>query len=621
MCRFSRVVAIAAILVSAVAARAEDAFYRIPIRDLTLTEGTLPAPTTGPSWRGQNRRQAMLPRVVLDGPGEAFVVSDQGQFNRWAPFNEILDQGRVCLRAPKGKDVTGRLFVPNADWTEMVAVKFRVPQTSARDESRGAFLDAKQRYFEDLLAQGVPGGAWFRHQQRLTWRERNPNEPGRLPDNAVPGPRWGRPDELARTYALFSGGRAMSENLQLDRVLVQRGGRPAAEDEQTVPIDSLQGITVKELDWKKLIGDAKPELDPLAAKIPADQHVMFFRSYEAASAIAHEADQHGTPVLHLAEPRSEDAQTVARYERQLGISLGGASRLLGPKLVDSIALTGSDAYYRTGTDVAVLMEAKNPGVLAGLLMAQIATVAPLAGKAEPVQGEVAGLAYQGRRSPDRTVSSYVAVLDGAVVVTNSLEQLKRLATVKNGETPSIASLPEYTYFRTRYPRTDADETALLFLSDATIRRWCGPRWRIATSRQVRDIAVLAEMQASQLDLLVRGKVEPGPIHTDLPIADGAKLTLDSSGVTSSVHGTLNFMTPIIEIPIAKVTKNEADAYERWRDGYQRNWTVGFDPIALRVSMKKGSLEADLTVMPLIVRHRISGVHRDLPRRRDGARRR
>jgi hypothetical protein len=59
------------------------------------------------------------------------------------------------------------------------------------------------------------------------------------------------------------------------------------------------------------------------------------------------------------------------------------------------------------------------------------------------------------------------------------------------------------------------------------------------------------------------------------------------------------MTPVAEMPIQKVTKAEAAAYERWRTGYERNWTGVFDPIGIRVGVRRDSLSADLTVMPLI----------------------
>jgi hypothetical protein len=40
-------------------------------------------------------------------------------------------------------------------------------------------------------------------------------------------------------------------------------------------------------------------------------------------------------------------------------------------------------------------------------------------------------------------------------------------------------------------------------------------------------------------------------------------------------------------------------YTRWRDGYQRNWSRFFDPIAVRFTAHKDKLLADVTVMPLI----------------------
>jgi hypothetical protein len=95
-------------------------------------------------------------------------------------------------------------------------------------------------------------------------------------------------------------------------------------------------------------------------------------------------------------------------------------------------------------------------------------------------------------------------------------------------------------------------------------------------------------------------MKPGPIHTDLPILDGGELMLTPSGVRSSTLGGLDFMTPIGEIPLDEVTQAEADSYRAWRDGYQRNWSWGFDPIALRISLNKQKVAADMTVMPLIM---------------------
>jgi len=200
----------------------------------------------------------------------------------------------------------------------------------------------------------------------------------------------------------------------------------------------------------------------------------------AALTMSDETKEAGDLIFQMAEPQSVDARTFPRYQKQMCLTISGIARLLGPKVAQSVALTGSDPYFPTGTDVAVLFEAPDLAMLEQLIMAQVTMKAQGTKEAKPIKGEVAGVAFQGFRSPDRSVCVYVARLDGIVVVTNSPYQIQRLAGVAKGRAPSIASLDEYVFFRDRYPLGDDGETAFLFLSDATIRRWCGPRWRIAT---------------------------------------------------------------------------------------------------------------------------------------------
>jgi hypothetical protein len=581
-----RTICLIAAFSSAGAAIAKDAYYELPLQALKLVDGSLPAMTQNLKWQRYELVPAMQPYATVDGQGEAYVTGRE-------QLNNPFDISRILIRAPEGNDVAGQLVVPNSDLTGMVSLRFTIPSSAANAHAKKAFCHAKIAHYDGLLNRDIPGGAWFRHQIRLAQAELHvqPNQQ-QPPINRWPG---ARSRELTETYDLFTGVRAMSENLQLDRQL-----RPARPDDNAVKIDSLTGITINEIDWKPLIKDANPKLDALAKYIPADQHAVFFPSFAAAMAIADETSQHDTPVLRLAQPRSEDARVVQRYQAQLGLSMSSIARLLGPQFVRSVAATGSDPFFPTGTDVAVLFESPQPTMLENLLASRIALAAALTKGVKPVSGEVAGLKYRGFLSPDRVMSSYIAQFDGAVLVTNSPYQLRRLAETRNDTSKSIAALPEYIFFRTRYLLGDPEETALAFLSDATIRRWCGPRWRIADSRRTRARAVLAELQASQLDALVQKTVNPGPIHTDLPVLDGGELMLTPSGVRSSTLGGLDFMTPIGEIALDEVTQAEADAYRVWRDGYQRNWSWGFDPIALRISLGKGKIAADMTVLPLIL---------------------
>lgn len=580
----------------ATAAFAEDAYYDVRISELELQEQSPagPAELGGGStdWR---QRSARAPYAALDGAGDAFLTI-VGNSANWARLEDWKRDGRIAIRTTDGKAPTGHLYLPNRDESALVIFTFRVPGDKSKPDqaARQVFYAARQNFYQRLLAREIPGAAWFRYQANQAGAQVQPaagevTEAQRRLQNRNAGA-----NELENTFALFSGSRAVSENLQLDRALQLRQ-TPASD----VEIDRLEGITVKEIDWQPLIKDLKPELDPLAASIPADQHAVFFPSFQALVSVADEINRQGTPLMRFVDSRSEDERIKDRYERQLGLPLSLLARLLGGQVIDSVALTGSDPYFFAGTDVALVFEAKQPGVLKTLLLARIGAAVQSQDQVRPVQGKIEGLAYAGFVSPGRQVSSYVAELGRAVVVTNSPAQLAQLAKVHQGKSPAISSLAEYTFFRARYPRGDVNESALLFLSDATIRRWCGPRWRIADSRRVRAAAVLAELQAERLDGLVRGEIQSGPIvgkFTDLDMGD---LRVSSAGVQSSVMGSLEFLTPIVELQIDKATGAEADAYRQWRNQYQTNWRWAFDPIALRLSVEEQRIAADLSVMPLI----------------------
>ena len=63
------------------------------------------------------------------------------------------------------------------------------------------------------------------------------------------------------------------------------------------------------IDWGPLVEGLAPARDELAGWIPEDQHAVLFPSFGAFVEVLDESERHGTPVLDLFEPRSEDAGT------------------------------------------------------------------------------------------------------------------------------------------------------------------------------------------------------------------------------------------------------------------------------------------------------------------------
>jgi hypothetical protein len=250
----------------------------------------------------------------------------------------------------------------------------------------------------------------------------------------------------------------------------------------------------------------------------------------------------------------------------------------------------------------MLFECNDPAAVHQLLAAArgiMTTTARVAGVTK-LKMDIAGVAVSALVSPQREVSSYLAVVQSAVVLSNSPVQMRKIIEASRGESPAMGALDEYRFFRGRYRRGDPSESGLLVITDPAIRRWCGPKWRIGASRRIRAAAELADLHAQHAERLLGEADEAGiPLLAD-PSIDLGSLKLDRGRVQSSIYNTLEFQTPIAELDLRMVTKREKEAYERWRAGYQANWTQGFDPIAVRVSLTPPRMALDLTVMPLIV---------------------
>jgi len=546
-----------------------------------------------PGWLEPSR--IAWPWAKLDGPGDTIVDVPGYDPSAWQP--PVFGEARLVVRTSEPRDVHGVLFVPREGGAERFPFVLRAAEGPVGEQE---FLRARIRRDARLVRRRVPGAAWYRHRIEEDRRA--------LGDTVVEDPvlpLWTRPSEdegeLVLAYDLFSGGRAVSENLQLDRVI------PVGEDDggTSVDVDSLEGITVREFDWGARLPSGEPAIDPLAAVVPADQHAVFFRSFASFVRVLDELAALGEAPLALFEERSSDAGTRGRTERQLALELDAVARALGGLAVRSVALTGSDPYLRTGSDLALLFACDDPDALRAFVRVRQMEAQMAVPETATLGGRLAdGTHWEGVASPSRAVSSYLAELrrppgSGAVVaVANSLVQLERVARTASGESDALGASPELRFFRSRYPLGAADEDALVVLPDAAIRRWCGPRWRIGAARRTRAAALLVDRAVADVDRVMLGAASEG--SADPRFAELGEVSFGPDGVRSSVYGTPSFLTPIAELDLDRVSQREADLYGRWREGYQANWSNFFDPIALSLAVGDEGVRADLTVMPLIL---------------------
>lgn len=453
--------------------------------------------------------------------------------------------------------------------SEIMGFDFKFVPTGETSCTKKQFGEAKQSHYGLLAQRHLPGTAWFKYQA------------GSADEVAESQNRRG--GDLDDTFGIFSGGRAISENLALDRDLILSVG----EDGKTVDLSEIKGITVPAIDWSSRLPEGEVFVDVLSLAVPEDQHAVFSKNLPELLALIERVETQLASSGQNYSVRNPFRKLATRYRKQMGLDVPAIAARLLP--VKSVAITGGDPYFPQGTDIAFVMESDAPELLYKALLKTISAKAGKAG-AEETELEGKGFDYRGFETADRTFSSHVWRMGGIVAVTNSVQQINRLTEVANGEAPALGVTDEYRFFRNRYPLAE-DETAFIFLSDATIRRWAGPELRIAASRRTRAVAALGELTSQALS--------GGEISKDYEPLLG-DIRWNGGCVMSSVYGSLGFITPSSELGIDSATMPEKRAYERWRNGYENGWAQAFDPIAIRLLNEGDSLDIDLSVIPLTV---------------------
>ena len=196
------------------AALAEDVFFRVRLSEMKFADGELPNYRAVPRDGKVRQRVMQTPAdVQLDEAGEAYLQRGDVRSSVFA-WSEPVGQAPVHLviRAAAKRDVSGRLVLPKPDGSGLVAVKFRIPADTAQASAAREFQFAKIEHYERRLMASNIGAAWYRHQIETAHKAL-----GELSQVAPQRGNGNRNNELDRTYDLFSGGRAVSENLQLDR--------------------------------------------------------------------------------------------------------------------------------------------------------------------------------------------------------------------------------------------------------------------------------------------------------------------------------------------------------------------------------------------------------------------
>jgi hypothetical protein len=415
-------------------------------------------------------------------------------------------------------------------------------------------------------------------------------------------------DPEHRLYEISTGADAIAETLQLHRLL-----HPEARDrgDRNIDIDRVRGIEVPPQPFEKMLAGKRPEVEPVAPLIPRDNWYIRFRSIGTFLQASDLLDEWGTNITRTVEVRSRDYQLKERYEKQLCLRSTLLGKTLGPALVKSMAVTGSDPFVREGTDITVIFQVTDralflTGVEGFLKEAREAH----GGQLRESMEDYRKVTIESFVTPLREVSLHRAAFDEFVIYSNSPAGIRRVIDAHQGLITSIARSPDFQYMRTVFPLDARNEDGFIFLSDSCIRKLVSPASRIKERRRLEALTSLQMLtNAALFTAWETGKLPAdhdaalggaGLKHADVAIPDGKVLTWDAKQrlAISDVFNTLHFATPLIELPIDKVTAQEEKEYGWFRDSYMRLWTGYFDPIAIRYRFDKQTLYAETHILPV-----------------------
>jgi hypothetical protein len=470
-------------------------------------------------------------------------------------------------------------------------------------------------------------------------------EVARLRGNEVWNQRAGRRDQVD-LFNIFTGALAVQESLQLDTMRGDAQARPmpprrpgagvpvqpevleAAQKAQelrrreTVEVASLSGPTIKSHPWEQMLGSQKPDVGPLARKVPED---FFFAEFGSLPKLLDVLDSGELWSKHLFNQTAGDArsqQVGDRLKRQLAVETNPLVRPFYDLVVEEVAITGSDLFFNEGSDMTLLFRFKQPAVFKARMDGFLQAAEKADPKVKRSKGKSNGVEYVHLTNSDRTVHVYSAYPEANLHVrSNSLAALERVVAAIQGKGADgrpvrrLGDTSEFAYIRTLMPRGAKEEDGFLYLSDAFIRRLVGPSLKLTERRRVlcynhlRMIGHASLMYRSEfgrlpdsLEALAKAECAPGVFgKEDLACPDGGEYTLSADGTMGvcSLHGHSHDLFPCVEHPVASVTGEEADEYNAFLTEYNQYWRTFFDPIGIRVKVSPERYRLETIVLPLI----------------------
>lgn len=517
---------------------------------------------------------------------------------------------RIWIRRPKSDvPLSGTLYTPASLRSGNPAGTHghRIPFVASLPATAPVARDVERRWATSLATElELHPGVFYRFAAERT----RVRFLGAKPGTPQASPTYRRDSDFAELMDTMTGRLSVQEALQSNKRLFFE----AARQKPKTPVSSLRPPALSTHPWGDLLRAlrASPPEEPFAVATPAAFYFVRARTLTALFEVIDAAEDWGKPALDFLDGRNEERGTFARYQTELGIERSEITRILGPELVQDLAIVGSDPYIHEGTDLTVLFHTKNATLFRASIEGVAARTAAERGGSVDSTFAHEGITVTVKRSKDGRLRQHRATVGDMEIISNSPAAMKRVISTIHGNHPRLSDQPDFSYMLAR--DRGAKDDLLLYFGDAFVGAVVGPEQKIGEAR--RQIA-LAELSQPGYAALLHGFIEGrAPTTTDellrsrlldkseLRHQDGTPIDFAPGTPAHSKWGSPQFLEPLIDLPaVTEVSLPEQRGYESFARAYESLWSDKIDPVALRVHDEKIGpkkiLNLDLRVLPLL----------------------
>jgi len=461
------------------------------------------------------------------------------------------------------------------------------------------------------------------HQRLLErwWREYNALARQQMQDGDYP--------PIVQTYLTSM----LSRRLGLEPPLLSRAAeRPPTEPQKTMELilgaEKLRLATLRqtstagyastgsadlpvpaEIPWQPLTSPAADEsidVEPIAMRVPEECFYIRFGSFQNYLWSEKLQAEYGGDLERMITLRGFDDRAGERMQRQLVLESSPLADLLGPAVIADVALIGRDLFLREGAAVGMLFQARN-----ALLGNDLNNQRKAALKAQQANGakletvQIGGRDVSFLSTPDYRLRSYYLVDGDYHLVTTSRAMVERFLQVRDGR-GSLGASPEFRHARSVMP-TSRQDTVFVFFSSAFQQGLLSPQYQIELRRRLQAATDLELVQLAQwaartegrpartIGDLVQGQLLPAgfgrrPDGSGPAVADGRLVDSPNRSrserttmprLVDSLRGVRGSFTPIPDVPVVSVTRDEAARYAELTQFYGAGWKQ-MDPLMIGV---------------------------------------